>query len=155
MGRSACGRRRGTRCSSLVCVVADTISNKSIKTRRSAIGYIAKCVVHVGNGETDEGCQVCDIAFLRCPSEHLSLFLLVKVRNSARPWSSFSFIPFQAVVLFMAGEHVNAMSRMNDLITDAWVDPALYVVQVRERCSYIGNVTPNVPIGIYAPSPRE
>ena len=37
----------------------------------------------------------------------------------------------------MAGEHVDATSRMDYIITDAWVDPALYVVQACERCPYV------------------
>ena len=40
----------------------------------------------------------------------------------------------------MAGEHVDALSRMDDLIndsTDLWADPALYVVQARETCPYV------------------
>ena len=44
----------------------------------------------------------------------------------------------QAVVLFMAEEHVDAVSRMDDLIADSadtFVDPTLYVVQA--RCLYI------------------
>ena len=45
--------------------------------------------------------------------------------------------PFQVVVLFMAGEHVDAISRMDDLITDRTgllADPVLYVVQACEAC---------------------
>ena len=78
---------------------------------------------------------MCDIAFQHFHSKHVTLLLLIKVDNSARPWSPLNFFSFQAVVLFMAGEHVDAMSRMDDLITDgtgSWVDPALYVVQARE-----------------------
>ena len=52
----------------------------------------------------------------------------------------FQLIPFQAVVLFMAGEHVDAISRMDDLITDSaglCTNPALYVVQARETRPHV------------------
>ena len=91
----------------------------------------------VGKGEKDKGIRVCDIAFLHSPSDQLSLLLLIKVRDPAQPWSSVDFIPYQAVVLFMAGEHVDAISRMDDLITHMWAYPASYVVQERETCPYI------------------
>ena len=40
----------------------------------------------------------------------------------------------------MAGEHVDAISRMNALIIDSAglvADPALFVVQAREICPYV------------------
>ena len=52
----------------------------------------------------------------------------------------------------MAGEHVDAISRMDDLITDVWADPVLYVVQAREMSSYSVASLLMFPIGIYAPS---
>ena len=109
---------------------------KSLKIQRSLVGYIAKCVARVGKGEIRAGCRVCDIAFLRFPSDSVSL-LLIKVLDSTHPWPSFNFFPFQAVALFMAGEHDDAISRMDDLTTEMCVDPALYVVQARGRCPYI------------------
>ena len=59
----------------------------------------------------------------------------------------FQFFPFQAVVLFISGEHVDAMFRMGDLITerpDSWADPALYAVQARGTCPLSGTVTPDI-----------
>ena len=53
---------------------------------------------------------------------------------------STSSLPSQAVVLFIAGKHVDAISRMDDLITDStdlWADPALYIVQARETCPFV------------------
>lgn len=41
----------------------------------------------------------------------------------------------QAVVLFMAGEHNDAMSRIDDLITTVFFNSTLHVVQVRECCA--------------------
>ena len=93
------------------------------------------CVALVGKGEKDEGLWACDIASLLFPSDHLSL-LLIKVRYSTLCWS-LNFTYFQVVVLFMAGEHLDAISRLGDLIADAGVDPKLYVVQARETCPYI------------------
>ena len=100
------------------------------------MGHIAKCLALVGMGETDKGCGTCDMASLHFPSYHFSLFL-IKVRDSAQPLSPSNFFCPQAVVLFIAGKHVDAMSRMDDLITDGtglWTDPSLYVVQVRGIC---------------------
>ena len=48
-----------------------------------------------------------------------------------------SILSDQAVVLFMAGEHDDAMSRMDDLITVRFFDPTFYVVQEREQCAII------------------
>ena len=47
----------------------------------------------------------------------------------------------------MAGKHVDAISRMNDLTTDSadtLVDPAVYVVQARETCPFSGSVITDV-----------
>ena len=43
-----------------------------------------------------------------------------------------SFI-FKVVVLFKAGKRDEAISRINDLVTDWWADPALYTVQACEK----------------------
>ena len=91
----------------------------------------------VGKGEKDNAIRMCDIAFLHSPSDHLFLLLLIKVRDSARPWSSAHFIPYQAVVLFMTGEHVDAISRMDDLVAHVGAYPVSYVVQARGTCPYI------------------
>ena len=57
-----------------------------------------------------------------CISAFPFRFLLVRVRDSTQLWSSFNFFLSQAVVLFMAGKHVNTMVHMDDFITDraAW-----------------------------------
>ena len=113
---------------------------KSIGIQLSFVGFVAKCVALIGKGEKDEGVRVCDISFQHFHSEHVTLLLLIKVCDFARLWSSFQLVPFEAVVLFMAGEHVDAISRMDDLITDGAslrADPALSIVQAREICPYV------------------
>jgi hypothetical protein len=56
-----------------------SIYTKAIKTRPSVMGYIAKSVALVGNGERHKGYRACDIAFARFHSSHVSFLLLVKV----------------------------------------------------------------------------
>ena len=52
---------------------------KSIKIQPSVIGYIAKSVAHVGNGEKHKAYRACDIAFERFHSTHVTFLLLIKV----------------------------------------------------------------------------
>ena len=90
---------------------------------------------------------MCDIAFLYSPSDHLLLLLLIKVCGSAQPWTSFNFFPYQAVVLSIAGEHVDAISRIDDLIADSAntpVDAAVFVVQVRQLRPLSDSVTTDI-----------
>ena len=58
-----------------------SIYTKAIKIQPSVIGYIAKSVALVGNGERHKGYRVCDIAFEHFHSSHVSFLLLVKVSN--------------------------------------------------------------------------
>ncbi|KAF8129223.1 hypothetical protein EV363DRAFT_1169153, partial [Boletus edulis] len=60
---------------------------------------IAKSVALIGNGQKKQGCRVFDLAFRHCHPAHMDTLLLIK-----------------AVVLFMAGKHNEAMSRVGDLI---------------------------------------
>jgi WD40 repeat protein len=55
------------------------IYTKSIKSQPSVIGYIAKCVAHVGNGDKHKAYRACDIAFERFHSTHVTFLLLIKV----------------------------------------------------------------------------
>ena len=52
---------------------------KSIKIQPSVIGYIAKSVALVGNGEKHKAYRVCDVAFERFHSTHVTFLLLIKV----------------------------------------------------------------------------
>ena len=52
---------------------------KSIKIQPSVIGYIAKSVAHVGNGEKHKAYRTCDIAIERFHSTHVTFLLLIKV----------------------------------------------------------------------------
>ena len=65
---------------------------KAIAIGPSVLGYIAKSVTHVGNGERDKGYQACDIAFDRFRSSHAGFLLLVKVRIF-RAWFPGADIP--------------------------------------------------------------
>ena len=56
-----------------------SIYTKAIKIEPSVIGYIAKSVALVGNGERHKGYRACDIAFERFHSSHVTFLLLVKV----------------------------------------------------------------------------
>ena len=55
------------------------IEIKSIKIRPSVIGYIARSVALVGNGEKHKAYRACDIAFERFHSTHVTFLLLIKV----------------------------------------------------------------------------
>ena len=53
---------------------------KSIKVQPlSGIGYVAKSVALVGNGEKHKAYRACDIAFERFHSTHVTFLLLTKV----------------------------------------------------------------------------
>ena len=56
-----------------------SIYTKAIKIEPSVIGYIAKSVALIGNGEKHNGYRACDIAFERFHSSHVTFLLLVKV----------------------------------------------------------------------------
>ena len=62
---------------------------KSIKIQPSVIGYIAKSVALVGNGEKHKAYRACDIAFERFHSTHVTSLLLIKVC----PMHSSSVVP--------------------------------------------------------------
>ena len=104
---------------------------KSIKIQPSVIGYIAKSVALVGNGEKHKAYRACDIAFERFHSTHVTFLLLIKVCvPCTRAWLPSDHIP-QAIIVFMAGEHVDAISRVDDLIDTAEFKSMFYVVQAR------------------------
>ncbi|KAF8555025.1 TPR-like protein [Imleria badia] len=84
----------------------------AIKVQPSVIGYISKSIALVGKGERDKGYRACDIAFERFHSSHVTFLLLVK-----------------AIIVFMAGEHRNAISRVDDLIDTVHLNSICYVVQ--------------------------
>ena len=56
-----------------------SVYTKTIKVHPSIMGYIAKSVALVGNGERDKGYQACDTAFDRFHSSHTTFLLVVKV----------------------------------------------------------------------------
>ena len=59
---------------------------KSIKIQPSVIGYIAKSVALVGNGEKHKAYGACDIAFERFHSTHVTFLLLIKVCPIHTAW---------------------------------------------------------------------
>jgi hypothetical protein len=56
-----------------------SVYTKAIKIQPSVIGYIAKAVALVSNGERHKAYRACDIAFERFHSSHVTFLLLVKV----------------------------------------------------------------------------
>ncbi|KAF8554678.1 WD40 repeat-like protein [Imleria badia] len=84
----------------------------AIKIQPSVIGYTAKSIALVGKGEGHEAYQACDIAFEHFHSSHGNFILLIK-----------------AIIVFMAGEHRDAISRMDDLISTVHLNSICYVVQ--------------------------
>ncbi|KAF8122246.1 hypothetical protein EV363DRAFT_1301321 [Boletus edulis] len=79
--------------------VALADAKKAIEIQPSVIGYIAKSIALVGKGERHNGYRACDIALARFHTSHVMFLLLIK-----------------AIIVFMAGEHRDAISRVDDLI---------------------------------------
>ncbi|KAF8555005.1 TPR-like protein [Imleria badia] len=84
----------------------------AIDIQPSVMGYIAKSIAHVGKGERDKGYQACNIALERFYSSHGNFILLIK-----------------AIIVFIAGEHRDAISRLDDLIATVHLNSICYVVQ--------------------------
>ncbi|KAF8436010.1 hypothetical protein L210DRAFT_3549851 [Boletus edulis BED1] len=78
----------------------------------SVIAFLAKSVAHVGKGEKDKAYRACDIAFEHFHSSHVTFLLLIK-----------------AIIVFMAGERPDAISRVDDLIATVSFNSTCYVVQ--------------------------
>ncbi|KAF8547863.1 hypothetical protein OG21DRAFT_1449832 [Imleria badia] len=89
-------------------------AKESIKIQPSIIGYIARGVALVGWGKKHKhkAYRVCDLAFEHSHPNHVNFLLLVK-----------------AIIVFMAGEHDDAISRVYDLINTVHVNSICYVVQ--------------------------
>ncbi|KAG6377835.1 hypothetical protein JVT61DRAFT_14615 [Boletus reticuloceps] len=79
-------------------------AEKAIEIQPSVIGYIAKSMALVGKGERHKGYRTCDIALTRFRSSHITFLLLIK-----------------AIIVFIAGEHRDAISRVDDLIDMAYM----------------------------------
>ncbi|KAF8551265.1 hypothetical protein OG21DRAFT_303087 [Imleria badia] len=92
-------------------------AEKSIKIESSIIGYIAKSVALVGKGEKHKAYRACDFAFDHFLPSPVSLRFLLLIK---------------AIIVFMAGEHDDAISRVDDLITMVGNNNSrYYVVQAR------------------------
>ncbi|KAF8130975.1 hypothetical protein EV363DRAFT_1165749 [Boletus edulis] len=90
-----------------------SIHVKAIDIQPSIIAFMAKSVAHVGNGDKDKGNRTCDIAFEHFHSSHVTFLHLIK-----------------AIIVFMAGEHIDAISRLDDLIATVRFNSVCYTVQV-------------------------
>ena len=66
-------------CLALLSHTLSLIYIKSIKIHPSIIGYIAKSVALVGNGEKHKAYRTCDIASVRFQPAHVTFLLLIKV----------------------------------------------------------------------------
>ncbi|KAF8436821.1 hypothetical protein L210DRAFT_3547707 [Boletus edulis BED1] len=87
-------------------------AEKALDIQPSVIAFLAKSVAHVGKGEKDKAYRACDIAFEHFHSSHVTFLLLIK-----------------AIIVFMAGEHPDAISRVDDLIATVSFNSICYVVQ--------------------------
>ncbi|KAF8554675.1 hypothetical protein OG21DRAFT_1508679 [Imleria badia] len=87
-------------------------AENSIKIHPDVNGYIKKSVALVSEGKRSEACRVYDLAFRHCDPTDVDLILLIK-----------------AIVMFMAGEHRDAISRVDDLIATVHLNSICYVVQ--------------------------
>ncbi|KAN0094879.1 hypothetical protein V8E55_003166 [Tylopilus felleus] len=87
-------------------------ANAVIEIQPSVIAYIAKGLAHVGKGEKSMAYRARDIAFEHFHSSHVTLILLTK-----------------SIIVFLAGEHHDAISRMDDLIATVPFHSTYYLVQ--------------------------
>ncbi|KAF8552129.1 hypothetical protein OG21DRAFT_1486431 [Imleria badia] len=78
---------------------ANEDAKKSIGTRPSAMGYIAKALAQIGMGEPEDSMQSFDLVFGNCDPKEGNLLLLIK-----------------AIMLFVARKCDTAISRVHDLI---------------------------------------
>ncbi|KAF8554511.1 TPR-like protein [Imleria badia] len=81
-------------------------AENAINIQPSVIGYIAKSIAHIGMGERHKAHQACSIASERFSSDG-DFILLIK-----------------AIIVFTSGEHHDAISRIDDLITKVHRGPA-------------------------------
>ncbi|KAF8123581.1 hypothetical protein EV363DRAFT_1356177 [Boletus edulis] len=84
----------------------------AIEVQPSVIAFLAKSIAHVGNGEKNKGYSTCDIAFEHFHSSHVTFLLLIK-----------------AIIMFMAGDHIDAISRLDDLVATIHFNSVCYTVQ--------------------------
>ncbi|KAF8546871.1 hypothetical protein OG21DRAFT_1027557 [Imleria badia] len=103
-------------------------AEKVIEIQPSVFAFIAKSIAHVGKGERNKGYQACDIAFEHFHSSHITFLLLVKV-CILRLRCPLPVDILQAIIVFIAGEHRDAISRVDDLIATVHLNSICYVVQ--------------------------
>lgn len=53
---------------------------KSLEVQPSVVGYVAKAIAHVGQGESAAGIRTFDLALLHCSLEEIGFLLLLRVR---------------------------------------------------------------------------
>ncbi|KAF8119504.1 hypothetical protein EV363DRAFT_1438062 [Boletus edulis] len=85
---------------------------RAIGIQPSVISFIAKSVAHVGEVERHKAYRTCDIAFERFHPPHVTFLLLIK-----------------AIIVFIPGEHLDAISCADDLIAVVSFNPIRYMVQ--------------------------
>jgi hypothetical protein len=110
------------------------IHTKSIGIQPSVMGFIAKSVSLVGKGKKLAAYRACDIAFEHVHSTHFSFLLLMKVCiHTLELGCSSAAHVVQAVIVCMAGDHDDAISRVDDLAATLHLNSICYVVQAREQ----------------------
>ncbi|KAF8435972.1 hypothetical protein L210DRAFT_3549697, partial [Boletus edulis BED1] len=87
-------------------------AERALDIQPSIIAFLAKSVAHVGKGEKDKAYRACDIAFEHFHSSHVTSLLLIK-----------------AIIVFLAREHPDAISRVDDLIATVSSNSICYIVQ--------------------------
>ncbi|KAF8546305.1 hypothetical protein OG21DRAFT_1176634 [Imleria badia] len=95
---------------------ANDDAEKSINIRPSAIGLIAKGVALVGEGKKQEAYRACDLVFKYCDSDRVDILLAIK-----------------AVVVCMAGEYADAISRVGDLVSTTHDNSIYHTLQAYMR----------------------
>lgn len=107
------------------------IRAKSLKVQPSVVGYIAKAIARIGQGEPQAGIRAFDLAFIYCGLEEIPFLFLIRVRPLyPRHVLLLTGRFMQCVILFETGEQDDAMKRVHDLIDTVDDKMVFYAVQV-------------------------
>lgn len=111
-----------------------TTARQSIEVQRSAIGYIAHAVAHIGNGEHESAMRIFDLVFSECtPSENRILLLIKVCAHHPRCCLISIFCSTQAIILFECRRYEDAILRVDDLIDIVDNQSPYIAVRVRTR----------------------
>ncbi|KAH0836360.1 hypothetical protein J3R83DRAFT_7913 [Lanmaoa asiatica] len=95
------------------CHFLGASDSTSLEVQPSVIGYVAKAIARVGQGESQAGIRTFDLAFMHCSLKEIAFLLLIR-----------------SVILFEIGERDDAMGRVHDLIEKVDDKSIFYTAQM-------------------------